>query len=125
MAKTPIDKFSEAISDMLAEYGDELRENISEAVKTVSKKGAQAVKQSARQTFGGSGAYAKGWTSRAETGRFSAQGFIYNKDLPGLPHLLEHGHAKRNGGRVPGREHIAPVESEIVKEFEKAVKESV
>ena len=125
MAKTPIDKFSEAISDMLAEYGDELRENISEAVKTVSKKGAQAVKQSARQTFGGSVAYAKGWTSRAETGRFSAQGFIYNKDLPGLPHLLEHGHAKRNGGRVPGREHIAPVESEIVKEFEKAVKESV
>ena len=125
MAKTPIDKFSEAISDMLAEYGDEMRENISEAVKTVSKKGAQAVKQSARQTFGGSGAYAKGWTSRAETGRLSAQGFIYNKDLPGLPHLLEHGHAKRNGGRVPGREHIAPVESEIVKEFEKAVKESV
>lgn len=125
MGKTPIDKLSAAISDVLEAYGDELQENIGEAVKTVSKKGAQAVRQAAQQTFGGSGAYARGWTSRAETGRVSAQGFIYNKDLPGLPHLLENGHAKRGGGRVPGRARIKPVEEEIVKDFIKAVEKSV
>ena len=123
--KTPIDKLSAAISDVLEQYGDELQENIAEAVKTVSKKGAQAVKASAQQTFGGSGEYARGWTSRAETGRVSAQGIIYNKDVPGLPHLLENGHAKRGGGRVPGRAHIKPVEDEVVKEFIKAVTKSV
>lgn len=123
--KTPVDKLADAITDILREYGDELQENIGEAVKAVSKKGAAAVRQSAQQTFGGSGEYARGWTSRAETGRVSAQGVIYNKSVPGLPHLLENGHAKRGGGRVPGRPHIKPVEEQIVKEFEEAVKKSV
>lgn len=123
--KTPIDKLSAAIHDVLEYYGEELQENIGEAVKTISKKGAQSVKQAAKQTFGGTGEYAAGWTSRVEIGRVSSQGIIYNKDTPGLPHLLENGHAKRGGGRVPGRAHIKPVEDEIVKEFIKAVTKSV
>lgn len=122
MAKTPIDKFSAAISDILNEYGESISENMAEAVKKISKKGAKAVKDAAKTTFGGTGKYAAGWTSRAETGRFSAQGYIYNKDVPGLPHLLENGHAKRGGGRVQGRPHIKPVEETIVKEFEAEVK---
>lgn len=123
--KTPIDKLSAVISDTLEAYGEELSENIAEAVKTVSKKGAQAVRQSAQQTFGGTGAYARGWTSRTETGRMSTQGIIYNRTMPGLPHLLENGHAKRGGGRVAGRAHIKPVEDEIVKDFVQAVDKAV
>lgn len=123
--KTPIDKLSSAISDVLEQYGAELQENVAEAVKAVSKQGAKAVRSAAKTTFGGSGEYARGWTSRADTGRVSVQGYIYNKDLPGLPHLLENGHAKRGGGRVPGRPHIKPVEEQIVKDFEEAVKKSV
>lgn len=123
--KTPVDKLASAIGDVLEYYGEELQENIAEAVKSVSKKGAQAVKQAAQQTFGGTGTYARGWTSRTETGRVSAQGIIYNSTVPGFPHLLEHGYAKRGGGRVPGRAHIKPVEDEIVKDFIKAVTKSV
>lgn len=123
--KTSIDKLSAAIHDILAEYGDDVQANLSDAVKQVTKKGAQAVKAAARSTFGGTGEYAAGWTSRAETGRFSAQGYIYNKDVPGLPHLLENGHAKRGGGRVQGRPHIKPVEETIVKEFEAEVKKDL
>lgn len=128
--KTSIDKFSAAIHDILAEYGDDVQENLADAVKQVSKKGAQAVKAAARSTFGGTGEYAAGWTSRAETGRFSAQGVIYNKDVPGLPHLLENGHVIRNGtrrvyGDLSGREHIKPVKDAIVKEFEAEVKKGL
>lgn len=123
--KTSIDKLSAAIQDILAEYGDDVQENLADAVKRVTKKGAQAVKAAARSTFGGTGEYAAGWTSRTETGCLSAQGVIYNADVPGLPHLLENGHANRDGGRTPGREHIKPVEETIVQEFEAEVKKGL
>lgn len=120
--KTPIDQLQAAINKALKEYAEDTTMTVKDLSKTFAKKGAQAVRNSAKQSFGGTGEYAKGWTSQYEESRYSAQGIIYNKTVPGLPHLLEHGHAKRGGGRVPGRAHIAPVEQQLVKEFEKAVK---
>ena len=120
--RIPIDKLTDEIEGILKKYGDDTAHNLSEIVKEMSKKGAQTVKAQARSSFGGTGRYAKGWTSQTETNRVSAQGIIYNQDLPGLPHLLEHGHANRGGGRTPGRIHIANVEEQLVKEFEQKVK---
>lgn len=119
MAKT-IDLEKE-IGKILQQYGDNVTENIKEVTKRVARAGVKSVKANSQSTFGGTGKYAAGWTSRVEDGRFSAQGIIYNKSMPGLPHLLENGHAKRGGGRVPGRAHIAPVESELIKQFEDAI----
>lgn len=118
MAKVKPNRFAGTIRDILREYQEEEMITLDEAVKGVAKAGAKQLRAKSKQTFGGTGRYAKGWTSTTETGRRSAQGYIYNKDLPGLPHLLEYGHANRGGGRTPGREHIAPVEEQIVKRFE-------
>lgn len=115
---------ADAIQNILSEYGDEIDKCVSDAVKDVTKAGANAVKQEAKSKFGGTGEYAKGWTSKVENGRTGSEGIIYNKK-PGLPHLLEKGHAKRGGGRVAGREHIKPVEEQIVKEFEGKVKAQI
>lgn len=123
--KTPADKLSEAIKSALQEYTEDVSAGLGKAVSDVTKKGAQAVKSAAKQSFGGSGKYGAGWTSKVETTRLSTSGVIYNKTLPGLPHLLEHGHAKRGGGRTPGREHIAPVEEQIAQEFEEEVKKNL
>ena len=125
MSKVPADKLQAAIDKALSDYAQDVQKDVNELSRTFAKKGAQAVKRAAQSTFGGTGEYAKGWTSRFETGRVSAQGIIYNKDVPGLPHLLENGHAKRGGGRVPGRTHIAPVEEKLVTEFQKAVEEKL
>lgn len=123
MAKrTPIDQLSVNIEKILAKYQEDVQGSVNDIVKEMSRKGAQAVRKQASSMFGGSGKYAAGWTSKADTGRLSAQGVIYNADEPGLPHLLEHGHALRQGGRAPGKPHIAPVEEQLVREFEQKVK---
>lgn len=113
------------ISKILEEYGENLSDHVKEAAKEVAKKGAKAVKANAKTTFNGTGKYASGWTSKAETNQYSAQGIIYNRTTPGLPHLLEHGHAKRGGGRTDGREHIRPVEEEVIRLFEEAIKNAI
>ena len=122
MAKeiTP-EMFAASIQGILAEYEGDLQKNLTEATRKVAKAGAKAVKSAARSKVGGTGKYASGWTSQVEVARLYTEGVIYNK-TPGLPHLLEHGHANRNGGRTPGRPHIAPVEEQVVKEFESEVK---
>ena len=122
MATSP-DKFAETLQKLLTEYQEDVTKDINLLAKKFAQKGAKEVK-SASGIFGGSGKYANGWTSKYEEGRLSAQGTIYNKTA-GLPHLLENGHAKRGGGRVGGRTHIAPVEQKLVEEFEKAVKDAI
>ena len=120
--KIPIDRLAEEVNKILAEYGDNVSENVSDIVAAMSKKGAKALRSESSGAVGGSGRYASGWTSQTETGRVSAQGTIYNAKVPGLPHLLEHGHALRGGGRSRAFPHIAKVEEALVKEFESKVK---
>ena len=123
--KIPIDRLSAEINKILTEYGEQVQQDVDEAAQRVTRAGVKAVKGNSKSSFGGTGKYAAGWTSKFEKGRLSSQGTIYNGTVPGLPHLLEHGHANRNGGRTPGRPHIAPVEQQIIKDFEEAVKKAI
>lgn len=126
MAKTITpDMFAASIRGILAEYEGDVQAHVEEVTQKVAKEAAKAVKSAARSSFGGSGKYASGWTSQIEGGRLSKQGVVYNKKVPGLPHLLEHGHANRGGGRTPGRAHIQPVEEQIIREFESEVKNGI
>ena len=129
MKRTPIDGLTIAIKATLEQYGEDVFGIAAEAVKQITKAGVKAVRDSAKEKFNTStpSPYLKGWTSRFEEGRTSAQGTIYNKDVPGLPHLLEFGHVSRNGtgrtfGRVEGRPHIAPVENKLAEELQSRIR---
>lgn len=121
MAKrvTP-DQFQAAIMGLLQDYEDDVNEYVREATKQVVKKGAQQAR-AASGVFKGTGRYSRGWTSQVEEGNLTAEGVVYNRGVPGLPHLLEHGHAKRGGGRVDGVSHLSDVEKEMIEAFEKAL----
>ena len=123
--KVPLDKLQSEIEKILVDYKDQVTDGVQGAVEAVTKAGAKAVRSEAQSKFRGTGKYAKGWTSKVEKSRLGAEGVIYNKAAPGLPHLLENGHANRGGGRTPGREHIKPVEEKINKEFEEKVVKAI
>lgn len=121
--KITIDQLASEVNKILQKYGDDVDKNMRQIVKETVKKGATAVRNAAGGAVGGTGKYARGWTSEVGGGRLRVEGTIYNK-TPGLPHLLEHGHALRGGGRASTspRVHIAPVEEELVREFESKVR---
>lgn len=110
--------FAAAVGDILKEYAEEKNKDVREVVKAVAKKGALAVKNEALQDFPQqtklqNGRYGTGWTYTIEEKRLWTEATIYNSKYPGLPHLLEHGHATRGGGRTGEFVHIAPVEDEV------------
>lgn len=119
MAKIPLDQLGDEIAKILSEYTEDVIEGIDEAGQEVAK---EAVKELKAKSPKKTGVYAKGWGRKTEkkVGDVSTV-IIYNKNKPSLTHLLEHGHAKRGGGRVDGIPHIRPVEEKVIKEFSSKV----
>lgn len=112
MAGIDLDK---AVKDILSQYGEVAIEATKEAVAEVAKESAKKLKSNSPR--GRTGKYAKGWASKVETGRVSASATVYGKSgTYQLAHLLEHGHAKRGGGRTTPIQHIEPVEQWAVEE---------
>ena len=113
------------IQKILSQYEDDVNKNLKEITKKIAKKGAQKLNAASKKAVGGTGKYAKGWSVTEEETRISKTAVIHHKTMPGLPHLLEHGHiAVVNGKRVGEarpHQHILPIEEELVSEFEKEV----
>ena len=121
MAEFDLEK---AVSDILAEYSVDVSKAAETAITTVAKEATKKLKQSApRRT----GKYAKGWASKVEKGALTVEATVYGKTgTYQLAHLLEHGHARRGGGRnVDGIVHIKPVEEWAVSEVQKRIKEQL
>lgn len=121
MSKTTLDTLADDIGKILEEYQDDVKQNLDQITKQIAQKGQQALKNESKSKFKGD-RYWKGWKVDLQVGRLDTKATIYNASLPGLPHLLEKGHAKRNGGRVEGTVHIAPIEEKLVAEFEKQMR---
>ena len=124
MAKSTVDTLAADIQKILDDYEGDIRDLNKETVRKIGQKGVQALK-SASGVFGGTGKYASGWSSKVEETRMASKATLYNGKVPGLPHLLENGHAKRNGGRVSGKVHIKPVEDELIKAFEQELEQGI
>lgn len=118
-AKVTIDNLDKAIESILKDYEDDVSANIDIITKKVGQTGAKALNNASKSAVKGK-KYSKSWTSTFEHGRLYSTVTLHSK-MPGLPHLLEHGHAKVNGGRVKGRVHIEPVEQKLIKEYEREV----
>lgn len=114
------------MNDLLKEYGDEIIDAVDEVLPGVCKQVVNTLKASSpRRT----GKYAEGWTYSKQKGEgiyMSIRGYsIHNKDYYYLTHLLEYGHASRDGGRVKSYPHIAAAEEDAAILLEEAVRKAV
>ena len=100
-----MDQLGAEIEKCLSEYTEEVEHALEETKKDLAK---TAVKQLKATSPRRTGQYAASWTKK-KRGRAI---IVHNKRYQ-LTHLLEKGHAKRGGGRVAARVHIAPVEKEV------------
>lgn len=121
------DAISGAISKILDEYGEQASDAIREVTPKVARKAAKQLRSKKSFAAGGhpTGKYAGGWKVKVEEHQLSTDAIVYNGSEPGLPHLLEFGHANRGGGRTPAYPHIAEVEQEAVKEFEDEIRKKM
>lgn len=121
--RVTIDKMSDAIMAGLKEYADLATDTVKEAVKDSAKTVKKEIQENAPKR---TGRYRKSWTSKKTAENSNSMTVtVYSKDRYQIAHLLEHGHAKRGGGRVAGREHIAPAEEkgkqELLRKIERGL----
>ena len=112
------DGFGAAMTEILEDVHGHVKQGANEAVEDGLKVAKKEWKQNARSVLSKSyvlhgreiktGRYARSISHKMNRKGDSPAGEVGSRSLPGLPHLLEKGHAKVGGGRVPGREHIAP-----------------
>ena len=107
--KISIDQLADAVMDALDEYNDMAQETVRKSVQEVAKQTKVLIESAAPVD---TGKYEGNWATKTTLQNASRmEQVVYQKKKPGLAHLLEKGHAKRNGGRVSGKPHIAPAEA--------------
>lgn len=114
--RVSIDALADTVMEYLNGYAKVSTENMKKAVRkagnTVKREvGANAPKDT--------GKYAKSWSVKNTKETSNAlEVTVYSRNKYQLAHLLEYGHAKRGGGRVAGKSHIATAEETGIRQLE-------
>lgn len=122
--RVSVDAMADAIMEGLLEYADLASDTVKEAVTESAKTVKKEIQAGAPSR---TGKYKKSWVAKKT--KESSNGLVitvHSKDRYQIAHLLEHGHAKRGGGRVAAIPHIAPAEAkgeeELMERIERGLK---
>lgn len=108
-----INDFTQELQDQLARYGRLLDEDLLEAAKDSTKALQSTLKEVSPKRKVNGGAYAKDWRVKKKGKQYT----VYNQKHYQLTHLLEKGHATRNGGRTRAFPHIIPEGEKAIQDF--------
>ena len=119
-----MESLQEQLEKLLDTYATQVRNDVNECCMETAKECGLKLRQTSPKH---KGKYAKGWAVKeVATGGFEQSTWVvYNKTSYQLTHLLEKGHAKRNGGRVRAIPHIKPVETWAQQELPKELKDKL
>ena len=118
-----IGELADAVMETLEDYADLAAEDVKQAVRDAGDTVREEIRTHAPKDTGD---YAKSWAvkKRKETSN-SLTLVVHSKNRYQLAHLLEYGHAKRDGGRVEGKAHIAPAEEKGIRQLEEEIERSL
>ena len=110
-----VDQMADAIAQSMAEFADLSNEVMKECVTETSKSVKKEIQENAPVR---TGKYKKSWAAKkVKENANSLIMVVHSRDRYQIAHLLEHGHAKRGGGRVAAIPHIAPAEQRGAEEL--------
>ncbi len=105
---TSIDDMAAEIMKGLNEYAELADASMKKAVRKTANSVKNEISANAPKK---TGRYKKSWAARkTKENSHTLEMTVHSKDRYQISHLLENGHALRNGGRVEGIPHIAPAE---------------
>lgn len=117
--RVSIDGMADAIMKELNDYADASAEGVKAAVQKAAKTVKQEIQAGAPVR---SGKYKKSWSTKNTTESSNKLEItVYSRNRYQIAHLLEHGHAKRGGGRVAARPHIALAEQTGIEQLQQEI----
>ncbi len=121
--RVAVGELANAVIKELDDYAKLVTEDMKKAVKNAGTSVKKEIQANAPKD---SGAYAKSWSVKnMKENSHALELTVYSRNRYQLAHLLEFGHAKRGGGRVPGRAHIAPAEEAGIKQLEAEIERCI
>jgi hypothetical protein len=122
--KIPISEMDDAIMEELQKYSKLATDDMKDAVKDTAASVRKDIQSGAPVD---TGKYKKSWSVKnIHEDSESIDLVVHSRNRYQIAHLLENGHAKRGGGRVEGKPHIAPAEQRgnetLVKTIEQKLK---
>lgn len=118
-------KSSDLASEIMKTLKNYSEDTIDTTKSVILRKSKDAVKKLKDASPQLTGEYAKHWKSTVqyEDSKEIRVSVHVSKPEYSLTHLLEKGHAKRNGGRVGSKIHIKPIEQEVIEEIQSELRE--
>ena len=119
----PIDELASEVMRGLEEYADLAADEMKKAVKKAGTEIRKDIQENAPKN---TETYAKSWSVKTQRETSSTlELVVHSRNRYQLAHLLEYGHAKRGGGRVAAKPHIAAAEEKGKEELEREIRQAL
>lgn len=117
-----IDNLANEITSAVREYTEDVSTSIEKKVDETAK---EVLKETRNLAPKRTGEYAKSFKITKEDSFGSTKRIVWNKKHYRRVHLLEMGHAKVNGGRVPAFPHLRPAYEKHVADLDEEIKKII
>lgn len=121
--KVSVDQMGDAIMEELEKYADLAADDMKAAVKDAAKDVRKEIQANAPVR---TGKYKSSWSVKnVREDAESINLVVHSRNRYQIAHLLEHGHAKRGGGRVAARPHIAAAEEHGIEKLTRTIEQKL